>query len=82
MPLDEHKAAEVKIYDYLQKIELEPQFLAGSFVLSFIALLAAYSFETFKSNLGCFHLILISAPPLDYLWLSRSNFKLTHCQVN
>lgn len=43
-----------------KKIELEPQFLAGSFVLSFIALPAAYSFETLKSNLGCFHLILIS----------------------
>lgn len=82
VPLDEHKAAEVRIYDCLQKIELEPRVLAGSFVLSFIALPAAYSFETFKSNLGCFHLILISAPPLNYLCLSRSNCKLTHSQVN
>ena len=67
VPPDKHKAAEVKIYDCLQKIELEPRFLAGFFVLSFIALPTAYSFETSKSNLVCFHLFLISALPP---WLS------------
>jgi len=46
-----------------KKIELEPRFLAGAFVLSFIALPTARSFETDKSNLVFFHFFLISALP-------------------
>lgn len=67
VPPDKHEATEVKIYDCLHEIELETQFLAGSFVLSFIALPRACSFETSKSNLVHFHLFLISALPP---WLS------------
>lgn len=63
VPPDEHKVTEVKIYDCLQEIELETQFLAGSSVLSFIALPRARLFETSKSHLVCFHLFLISALP-------------------
>lgn len=83
MPPVEHKAAEVKIYDCLQKIELEPRFLAGSFVLSFIALPTAHSFETFKSNLVCFHFVPhFRSPALISCGRTRGNFDLTHSRVN
>lgn len=61
VPPDEHKAAWFMIA--CKKNELEPRFLAVSLVLSFTALPTACSFETFKSNLLCFHLFLVSALP-------------------